>query len=193
MDDAALMGQGEHAGDHQCDAQRLGALDVGQGRAKRVAFDQFEHQTVAVLALDDVIDVADVRRVELGEHTCLAQEAGPGECADALAGMYDLDRHGPLETLVPPAIDRAHSAGADEGVNADPTDPAAGNDVHGGADSIGPAVDAQSCAVIHDFRQEHSAMGDTRTFQRSPTWPSHRRGVSGTAPGEHGGVARPRL
>ena len=84
---------------------------VAQHAIEGLALDQLHHDPVAVVGLDDVVDVDDRRVVEARRHPRLAAEA---QLAGGVGGVRQqpLDGQRPLQGLVERAVDRAHAARA---------------------------------------------------------------------------------
>jgi hypothetical protein len=123
-------GHFEHARHLQGDAQRLVLRHAApHPLPDGLAFDELEDEVVAVGALQDVVDAADVRMLELGEQPCLAQET-PAHRRHALVRVDDFDRDGPLQPLVEPPVHLPHPADADQAIDPDAADAVAGFQGH---------------------------------------------------------------
>jgi len=131
VDDAARVRCRENACDLQRDLERLRPRSRRlQPLAERRPFDQLENEIVAVLALEHIVDAADVRMIELRQRARLTQETRAHRGAEAFIGVDDFQRDGALELLVPAAVNLSHPAGAEQGVDPDAADAAAGIEGH---------------------------------------------------------------
>ena len=77
------------------------------------ALDVLHDQAQPPARLGEVVEVDDVRMLELGQHARLLDEARLELLVDRELGRQDLDRHLLLGHAVLAAIDDAHAAGAD--------------------------------------------------------------------------------
>jgi hypothetical protein len=98
-------------------SNRVGHPVRGPGRgehlAQRHAGDELlDHQQVAAVDADDVVNGDDVRMVEGGGGPCFADEALDEAAVCGVAHRLDGDE--PIETRVAGAIDLAHAATPDE-------------------------------------------------------------------------------
>ena len=75
---------------------------------QRFAFDELQHKRLAAGKFLDTVDSADVRVIERGEHPGFALEAREAIGLGAECQRDNLDRHVPLEFVVPGAVDLAH-------------------------------------------------------------------------------------
>ena len=104
---------GQAIGDlaRELDGAQRGRQAVAQHAIEGLALDQLHHDPVAVVGLDDVVDVDDRRVVEARRHPRLAAEA---QLAGGVDGVRQqaLDGQRPLQGLVERAVDGAHPAGA---------------------------------------------------------------------------------
>ena len=86
MHDTGRVRRDQDRGDLPGDAHRLVVIEPGlDRRPQALALDQLEHQPVAIMVGDVVVDPADVRVVELRENLRLAQEPGLGVRGDAVS------------------------------------------------------------------------------------------------------------
>lgn len=113
VDDAALVRGFERVGDLPRDGQHFGhrqrtARDDGR---QIFTIDQFHDEA----AVDDAVDVGDVRVIQRGQRLCLAREAGEALRIECEEVGKDLDRDVAIELGIAGAIHLAHSAGADGG------------------------------------------------------------------------------
>ena len=81
------------------------------------AFHQFEHQGRDARVLE-AVDRGDVRMIQRGQHARFALEPTRRSGSEANAAGQDLDRDVACEPRVARAIDFAHAAGAEKGVDA---------------------------------------------------------------------------
>ena len=113
------QGRGDLPGDGQA---LRGVQSVADGGHQIAAPDQLEHQVVPVLALDEVVDLADVGMVEPRKDLRLADEPGLGLRAQPVAGLDRLERNLALEGLVMADVDLSHTAPAEHRLDTDPAD-----------------------------------------------------------------------
>ena len=113
VNDAFGVRDGKHFGELAGDAHLHG---VGRVRAdhvpKALAVDQLKDQEFSVWAVDDVVDLADVRMLQLRQQARFPEEARLRFRAE-LAGAERLQRHAPLKTFVEPDEHGAHAPGAE--------------------------------------------------------------------------------
>ena len=122
MDDAALVRMREGAGDlravpeHGFDGQAVERQHLGE----RAAVDELHRDEHAAAGIADLVDGADVRMIEVRGRAGLVEEPaailGCGRSGRSAANQ--LDRHGALQPLVAGAIDHAHAALAEAGLDA---------------------------------------------------------------------------
>ena len=105
---------GQAVGDlaRELDGAQRARQAVAQHAIERLALDQLHDDPVALVGLDDVVDVDDRRMVEARRHPRLAAEA---QLAGGVGGVRQqpLDGQRPLQGLIEGAVDRAHAARAE--------------------------------------------------------------------------------
>jgi hypothetical protein len=125
MDDPVGMRLGEPAGDLRSKAESRGEIEraLVEQAPERPPMDELHDDPVAVLVLDDVVDVDDGRVVEAGAGRGLLPEAlpEPGALQDLRQNVLECDRA--LETFIPGAPDPPHAARGDELLQAVRADP----------------------------------------------------------------------
>ena len=137
MHNARGMRDDQHFGDLLRDGDAIGGAEAGGDRlVERLPFDQFQHQPVAVAALDVVVDAADVRVIEVRENLGFPEESGFGLAVQAVLRANGLEGDAALQRLVDARIHLAHAA------TAEPME----HTVVGDAERQGFGVDAGSIA-----------------------------------------------
>src|SRR5262245_34494225 len=112
MDDTVLMGELNRA----CQSLDEAGADVGslgrgcQGLVQAAAFDVFEGDERPAVALADLVDLDDVRMLELGDGFGLATEAAALLGAGVGAGCYHLEGDQAIQADLPGLVDHAHAA-----------------------------------------------------------------------------------
>ena len=114
MDEAALVGGGERAGDLQGEFQREARLQRAVALHERVegfALDEFHRVEIRVVArLPEVIDGGDVRMPELRRRAGLAHEAPAGVFVLQVSCVNDFQRDRHAQVRVKRPVGRAHRA-----------------------------------------------------------------------------------
>jgi hypothetical protein len=114
MHDAGGVGGHEHTRDLPGDRDLLVALQAGVYRgAKRPPFDVLEDDPVVVGCCEVIVDAADLRVIELGEHPRLSDEPSARLWIQAPLGANGLQRDAALQCLIDGEIDLPHAAFAD--------------------------------------------------------------------------------
>jgi hypothetical protein len=108
------VGGGQHVEDLQADPHPRGLVRPARDDfLQALAVDELEHEEVTLLALEVVVDLADVGMVQLREHARFPEEArSPLRVQPSL--VDDLEGDPPLELLVEPDVDGAHPAPGQE-------------------------------------------------------------------------------
>ncbi len=124
VDDARLVGRHEDAGHLLGDAHGATGPDSPSSSAasRPRPSDELQHEEVRPLALDVVVDLADVGVAKAGEDARLAEEPRPGLRVEPGPGADRLERHPPLERLVEADVDAPHAAAGEEPLDADVPD-----------------------------------------------------------------------
>ena len=75
MDHTGAVRRDEHLGDLLGDRHRALPVETALDRTRQaLALDQLEHEVVLSVVFDVVVDAADVRVIELGQHPRFAEE-----------------------------------------------------------------------------------------------------------------------
>ena len=160
----------------------------GQGRT----LDEFEHERRDACALLQAVDCPDVRMIQRGERTSLLLEAG--ESVGILreeVGQY-LDRDRTLELRVVRAIDLAHAARAEPGLDPKRTQLAARRQTFYGAEGCEYGRLAKRSGVVVCLEQrldgspQCGILTAGRVEIRVPRWP-----IKGGCGGEYAADVRP--
>jgi hypothetical protein len=105
------VGGRQRPGDLLADRQRGDLFVAAVDRLAQVlALDQLEHQEIAGIAFEIVVDPADPRVVQLRQDPRLAQEAGARGDLEAAVRTDRLERHLALQLFVETDEKRAHPA-----------------------------------------------------------------------------------
>ena len=132
MDDAGAVRGHEHRGDGVGDAQLLRRGEAVVHRLlKRAAVDQLEHQYVGDAVVDEIVDAADVRVVELRERPRLADQTGARFLVELAFTVQNFQGDAARQPHVEAFVDVPHAALAEDAVDADVAKTPAGK-IHGG-------------------------------------------------------------
>jgi hypothetical protein len=97
------MRRDEDIGDLLRQPEPAGRIETLHRPTETAPFDQFEHQPVVVVALDVVVDPADIRVVELGENLRFASEPRAGRGVEPAGAVDHLQGDPTLQRLATPA------------------------------------------------------------------------------------------
>ena len=113
------MGRVQRAGDLHGDLQRLIELQPAflEAGGERLAFEVLDHEVRDIILLADVEERADVRMTQRRNEPGFAVEALPELRFAGERGRQNLDGDDPIEARVTGAIDLAHAARADRGLD----------------------------------------------------------------------------
>ncbi len=114
MDDAALVGVVDGTGQHLDDLRRLlvGQRRALQSRGQAAAGDELQREVRLPFVFADLVELDDVRVLELRHRPRLGQKARPMDRPSVVAGEDHLQGHQAVELRVPRLVDDAHAAPA---------------------------------------------------------------------------------
>lgn len=158
VDDAPGVGRGQGVADPVRDLEFPVLPEVGlEGLPQGAALDQLQDEEVRVLALDEVVDVADVGVVQQGEDLRLFEETLLDARLHAVPRPHGLEGDPSPELLVVAGVDVAVAARADQLDDADVSD--------SGAEEGHRSASREGCCMV---ARVYYVPGETRIVRRPP-------------------------
>ena len=157
MDDAAIVRRLERLRDLTADRDDLADCERtgGQAFGERRPLDELEHECGHVPALLDAVDRADVRVIEGRERASLVLEPRPSIRVVREGVGQDLDRNRASEPGVVRAVHLAHAAGAEQRLDAEGPQQAAGREpLHRVRNARQWSIAERPCLVVSDEHRD---------------------------------------